>query len=285
MLYQIAYDFMMLGGNVALVSRKKKDLDDIALKLTNKCNNNTKAIGYDLNLKDHTKYESVIDLILKDFKHIDVLVNGAAGNFLAFAENLSYNAFKTVIEIDTLSTFYMSKLVFTKCFKKNYFNHINNNSTDLHSFESGCIINISANLHHLGTLMNSHAAAAKAGVDAITKSLALEFGPYKVRVNGICPGFIEGTEGFDRLSNPNANKNNNYKKNEDKNALSDIVNYIPVQRLGNRSDISNCFVFLASQSSNYITGQTIEVDGGQKSIMPNFIINYPGFIKYWKPKF
>jgi len=264
MLYQIALDFMLLGGDVALISRRGKELEKIAEELSNKTGR--KAKGYELNLKQHEKYDEVLNNILIDFQRIDLLVNGAAGNFLAFAEGLSYNAFKTVLEIDTLSTFYMSKLVYTKWMKKN----------------GGCIVNITANLHHLGTLMNSHAAAAKAGVDAITKTLALEFGPYGVRVNGVSPGFIEGTEGVDRLSKPNGKdgvKDNEKMKEE-------LSKKIPLQRLGTRNDVSNATLFLASDLASYMTGQTLEVDGAQKSILPNFLIGHPSFEKLWlKPKF
>lgn len=269
MLYQVAYDFLSLGGNVALISRRQEELNKVSNELM-KSVGKGKVKGYQLNLKDHTKYEEVVDYILKDFGSIDILVNGAAGNFLAFAENLSYNAFKTVLEIDTLATFYMSKIVFVKYMKAN----------------GGCIINISANLHHLGTLMNSHASAAKAGVDAITKTLALEFGPHKVRVNGVCPGYIEGTVGFERLSDPSASKENNYSTKTDENEfLKKSKELIPLQRFGTRSDISKAVLFLSSNASSYITAQTIEVDGGQKNIIPNLIVFSDKFNLIWKPKY
>ncbi len=183
MLYQPAYDFMRLGGKVALISRRLDLLEKVAEDLKQKTGSFAK--GYKLDLKKSTDadYSILIDEILKDFGRIDVLLNGAAGNFLSDAENLSQNAFKTILEIDTLGTFLMSKWVFSKYMKKN----------------GGRIINISASLHYLGTLLNSHAAAAKAGVDAITRTLALEWGPKGVRVNGVAPGAIEGTEGYDRL--------------------------------------------------------------------------------------
>lgn len=193
MLYQPALDFMRLGGKVALVSRRLDQLEKVAEDLKHKTGSFAK--GYKLDLKKATDpdYAKLIDQILNDFGRIDVLLNGAAGNFLADAENLSLNAFKTILEIDTLGTFLMSKWVYSKYMKKN----------------GGKIINISASLHYLGTLLNSHAAAAKAGVDAITKTLALEWGPKGVRVNGVAPGAIEGTEGFDRLMD--------FKKQSDKN--------------------------------------------------------------------
>lgn len=270
MLYKIAYDFLILGGKVALISRKEEELKVVSEKLVKETETSIDNVKYYvLNLKQPEKYEEILDKIILQYGSIDYLVNGAAGNFLSFAEDLSYNGFKTVLEIDTLSTFYMSKLVFSKFMKKN----------------GGNIVNISANLHHLGTLMNSHASAAKAGVDAITKTLALEFGPYKVRVNGVCPGFIEGTEGFKRLSDPDANKENQYKSSKnDGNLMENAVKYIPLMRFGNRSDVSNVVLFLFSDMSSYITAQTIEVDGGQKNIIPNFIVLNEKFQEIWKKK-
>lgn len=265
MLYQVALDFMTLGGDVALVSRRKKELDQVALDLTSKTNQ--KALGYELNLKKHEDYERVVDSILTDFKRIDFLVNGAAGNFLAFAEDLSYNGFKTVMEIDTLATFYMSKLVYTKWMKQN----------------GGSIVNISASLHYLGTLMQVHSSAAKAGVDAITRVLALEWAPHGVRVNGVSPGTIEGTEGFERLSNPSKGKNDKALA-----LVQDLKTSIPIQRLGKRNDVSNTVLYLLTDLSSFMTGQTLNIDGGQLATVPNHLLHFPGFKNTWtkqRPKF
>lgn len=119
---------------------------------------------------------------MKEHGKINILVNGAAGNFLAPFETLSPNAFRTVLMIDTVGTFLLSKYVNEHCFN-----------------QGGVIINITANLHYNGSLMQTHAGTAKAGVDALTKHMAVELGPKGVRVVGICPGFIGGTEGYDRL--------------------------------------------------------------------------------------
>jgi peroxisomal 2,4-dienoyl-CoA reductase len=260
MLYQAAHDFMKLGGNVALVSRKKEELEKIANDLISKTGG--KAKGYVLDLKKAVDkdYEALIDDILSDFKRIDILVNGAAGNFLAEAEHLSLNGFKTVIEIDTIGTFQMCKHVYRKWMNKN----------------GGNIINISATLHYLGTLMNVHASTAKAGVDAITKTLALEWGPKGVRVNGVAPGFIEGTEGFDRLIDI---------KVEKKVEKDDIKGLIPLQRFGNRKDVSNTILYLASDLSSYVNGQTIVVDGHVLGIFPNWLQMFPEFVRKWRAKF
>lgn len=262
MLYQAAHDFMKLGGKVALISRRLKELEQVASTLMQQTNSVAKGYQLDLKRGDEIQYKKVVDDILKDFRRIDILVNGAAGNFLAEAEKLSANAFKTVIEIDTIGTFLMSKHVYSKWMKQN----------------GGSIINISASLHYLGTLFNSHASAAKAGVDAITKTLALEWGPKNVRVNGIAPGTIEGTEGFDRLINPN-------KEKVSEKELNNFKQLVPLQRFGNRKDISNAVLFLSSDLASYITGQTILVDGGLFGIAPNWLPLNEDFKRYWTAKF
>jgi len=167
------------------------------------------------------------------FGKLDILVNGAAGNFLCAPEDLSPNGFKTVMEIDTIGTFYMSRSAFEPL--KN---------------SSGIIINMSATLHYLATHYQIHASAAKAGVDSITRSLALEWGKYGIRVNGIAPGPIENTEGFSRLAG-----------NSDE-VTAKVSETIPLRRTGKTVDIALTALFLASPAASYISGQTIVVDGG-----------------------
>lgn len=113
---------------------------------------------------------------MEEHGKIDILVNGAAGNFLCPFESLSKNAFNTVLMIDTVGTFLLSKYVNQYCFEK-----------------GGIIINISASLHYNGTALQTHSGTAKAGVDALTKHMAVELGPKGVRVVGISPGVIAGT--------------------------------------------------------------------------------------------
>ena len=231
-----------------------------------------KAKGYKTDVRKEEEIIKTVDNVLKDFGRIDILVNGAAGNFLSNSENLSSNAFKTVMEIDTLGTFLLSKSVYLKYFAKN----------------GGNIINISATLQTLGTLLLSHSSAAKAGVDALTKTLALEWGPKGVRVNGVAPGGVEETEGFDRLSDlakVNSKQNENKTTEGAKEQNDKIKDIIPLQRLAKRDDISNAVLFLASDASSYITGQTIIVDGGQLAVAPNWLIHFPEFVNNWKAKF
>ena len=112
-----------------------------------------------------------------------VLVNGAAGNLVCLAENLSPKGFGTVVDIDLKGTFNVSRAAFPFLRK-----------------QGGAVLNISATLQLLGTIGQSHASAAKAGIDALTRALAAEWGPAGVRVNGLAPGPVDGTEGVRRLT-------------------------------------------------------------------------------------
>src|SRR4030095_9820597 len=116
------------------------------------------------------------------FGKIDIVVNGAAGNFLCAANELSPNGFGTVVDIDLKGTFNVCRATFEQLKE-----------------HQGQILNISATLHYLGTPLQIHVSAAKAGVDALTRNLAVEWGAYGIRVNGIAPGPIEDTEGMKRL--------------------------------------------------------------------------------------
>ncbi|XP_031472504.1 uncharacterized protein LOC116244776 [Nymphaea colorata] len=143
----------------------------------------------------------------------------------------------TVLMIDTVGTFLLSKYTAELSMKK-----------------SGVILNISANLHYSGTALQAHSGTAKAGVDALTKHMAVEFGPRDIRVIGICPGPIQGTEGIDRL-NPKDVK---------------TEQLLPLQRLGTKLDVANACLFSASSAASYVTGSIIMVDGGSTLTQPNF---------------
>ena len=277
MLLQAAEDFMSLGGSVALLSRKPEELEKAANNLNSLFKSSVgKAKGYKADVRKTEELEKVVDQVIADFGRIDILINGAAGNFLSEAEMLSTNGFRTVIEIDTIGTFSLSRICYKKWFKKH----------------GGSIINISASLHYLGTLLQSHSSSAKAAVDAMTKTLALEWGPKGVRVNGVAPGAIEGTEGFGRLSDPaKANSKENLKSGgnkdqEDANKqIEEFKSIIPLQRIGNKKDVSNAILFLGSEAASYITGQTILVDGGQLPMAPNLLITNKQFRNMWRAKF
>lgn len=166
------------------------------------------------------------------FGSLDVLVNSAAGNFIAPAEDLSLNGFKTVMDIDVNGVFNMSRSAFP--FLK---------------ASKGSIINISAVLHFGATYWQTHACAAKAAIDSLTRQLALEWGVFGIRVNGIAPGPIADTPGFLKLTGTEENKKL-------------VESRVPLLRAGKGHEIGDASVFLSSSAATYVSGHTLIVDGG-----------------------
>lgn len=217
------------GARVSLVSRKLENLE-AAVKTIEDANGAAFAVACDV--RDFAAVQTAVDATIEKFGKIDIVVNGAAGNFLCAAEELSANGFGTVIDIDTKGTFNVCRAAFEQL-KQN----------------RGQILNISATLHYLGTPLQIHVSAAKAGVDAMTRNLAVEWGKHGIRVNGIAPGPIADTEGMKRLV-PEAIKEKLEKR-------------IPLQRFGLIKDIEDAAVFLCSDAASFISGETLVVDGGQ----------------------
>jgi peroxisomal 2,4-dienoyl-CoA reductase len=217
------------GASVALVSRKIDNLLPAA-QLINE--NGGTAIAVAADVRNPSEVEAAIAKTVEEFGKIDVVVNGAAGNFLCKAEELSPNGFGTVVDIDLKGTFNVCRAAFEQL-KAN----------------QGQILNISATLHYLGTPMQLHVSAAKAGVDALTRNLAVEWGRHGIRVNGIAPGPIEDTEGMKRLV-PEPIKEK-------------LKKGIPLGRFGRITDIETAALFLCSDAANFINGVTLVVDGGQ----------------------
>jgi len=175
----IALAFAAHGCDVAITSRTMEHLEPTVgeLRATGR-----RAIAKAADVRDPAAVTDVVNATVAELGRLDILVNGAAGNFICLAENLSPNGFGTVVDIDLKGTFHVSKAALP---------HLR--------AHGGSVVNISATLPYLGTMGQSHAAAAKAGIDSLTRTLACEWGPYAIRVNGIAPGPIEGTEGVRRL--------------------------------------------------------------------------------------
>lgn len=225
----IAQAFAAYGAKIAITSRKEENL--AAMKQT------IEAAGGECftvvaDVRDYEAVENAIAKTLEHYGQIDIVVNGAAGNFLAAADQLSANGFGTVVDIDTKGTFNVCRASFEELKRT-----------------KGQILNISATLHYLATPMQIHVSAAKAGVDAITRNLSVEWGRHGIRVNGIAPGPIEDTEGMKRLL-PEPLKEK-------------ITKRIPLGRFGKIKDIENAALFLTSDAASYINGVTLVVDGGQ----------------------
>ncbi|KAA1136355.1 hypothetical protein PGTUg99_027296 [Puccinia graminis f. sp. tritici] len=174
--------------------------------------------------------ERAVAKCISEYGRIDFVIAGAAGNFLCPIDQLSPNAFKSVVEIDLATLPHLKK---TK----------------------GSFISVSATLHYFGTPLQAHVSSAKAGVDALSQSVAVEFGPHGIRSNVIAPGPIGDTEGMSRLSTPESQKT--------------ILKNIPLQRFGTRGDIANAAVFLFSPAASYITGTILICDGGEHHTRPS----------------
>ena len=224
----IARAFAEHGAKLAIVSRKEENL--IAKKQFIE-ENGGECLALPADVRDYESIASAVDRTVERYGRIDIIVNGAAGNFLCAADQLSANGFSTVVDIDTKGTFNVCRAAF-----------------EILKESKGQILNISATLHYLATPFQIHVSAAKAGVDAITRNLSVEWGRYGIRVNGIAPGPIEDTEGMKRLVPPEV---------KDK-----IGKKIPVGRFGRIDDIENAALFLCSDAAAYINGVTLVVDGG-----------------------
>jgi peroxisomal 2,4-dienoyl-CoA reductase len=226
----IAAAYARLGADVAIVSRKRDVLDAAARELSAQTGREVLAIAADVRKPDDVA--AAVDATVSRFGKLDTLVNGAAGNFLAPAAALSPNAFRTVVEIDLCGTFNVARAAFEA----------------LQRAGDAFILNISATLHYHGTPLQVHASAAKAGVDAVTRNLAVEWGRFGVRVCGIAPGPIADTEGMKRLAPGDV--------------TAKMAAAIPAGRFGAIDEIAAAAVFLRSPAAAYITGHTLVVDGG-----------------------
>ncbi|KAJ7558157.1 hypothetical protein O6H91_04G028600 [Diphasiastrum complanatum] len=237
--FEVARQFGLHGASVVLMGRRPDVLQTAAESLRKESIQVEHVQGDVRSADDATR---AVEFVIESFGKIDILVNGAAGNFLSPAEGLSSNAFKTVIEIDTIGTFNMCKAAFPGLRR-------GGKGRDGADGEGGVIINITATLHYGATWYQSHASAAKAAVDSLTRSLSLEWGPdYGIRTAGIAPGPIANTIGMQKLG-----------------ALvseEDRLKNIPLRRMGKTWDIAMAALFLASRAGSWISGETLVVDGG-----------------------
>jgi NAD(P)-dependent dehydrogenase (short-subunit alcohol dehydrogenase family) len=220
------------GARVTVISRDPRKVEDTVSTLSG-LRDDAEVLGFPCDVRD---YEGVADALAKThdaFGPLDIVVSGAAGLFIAPAEKMSANAFKTVVDIDLNGTFHVLRAAY-----------------DLSRKPSASFINISAPQASAPYWGQAHACAAKAGVNMLTKSLAYEWAAHGLRVNAIVPGPIEGTEGVNKFSAaPELDQ-----------LLRDSV---PSGRYGSVDDIANMALFLASDISAYINGEIIRVDGGQ----------------------
>jgi citronellol/citronellal dehydrogenase len=223
----IALELASLGATVIICGRTSSTLASV-------CNGATNIHAELLNIRDRPQCYRVIAKIIKDFGKITHLVNNAGGQFYSPAEFISGNGFDSVVSLNLIGTWNVTKAVFDLWMRDN---------------GGGAVVSILMNMKN-GYPGMAHSGAARAGVENLTKSLAVEWGSsYNIRLNCVAPGTIKGS-GLQKYPS------------EVKNELLKVHWQNPIGRLGNENEISAPVVFLLSKAASYITGTTLYVDGG-----------------------
>jgi peroxisomal 2,4-dienoyl-CoA reductase len=217
------------GAQIAIASRNQERLEATTAELAGE--------GIDMHfgvcdVRDAGAVREVISGVLDRYERLDIVVNNAAGNFPAPMTNISPNGFKAVVDIDLLGTYNVSRTAFDAYLGDH----------------GGNIVNISAPFELRGVALQAHVAAAKAGVDSLTRTCAVEWGPYGIRVNAIAPGAIGATEGMRRFAEVVPSTEETRPSN-------------PVGLLGHGSDIAHLALFLCTRAARFVSGQVIAVDG------------------------
>lgn len=227
--------FMELGAQVAISSRDLEKLQNTAKELETETGGTCLAVQCDV--RYYEQVEAMLQQVLKAYGKVDVLLNNAAGNFISPTERLSANAFDTVIDIVLKG----SKNC-TLAFGKHWIDTKQTAST---------ILNIVTTYAFTGSAYVVPSAAAKAGVLAMTRSLAVEWAKYGIRTNAIAPGPFPTKGAWDRLLPGNLAEK------------FDMSKKVPLKRLGNHQELANLAAYLVSDFSGYINGEVIVIDGGE----------------------
>ena len=226
----IARRYAENGARIGLIGRTNEKLDAAVDELRRA---GGEASAHPADVRDYDALAAAIRSAREAHGEIDLVVCGAAGNFPAPALGMSANGFKAVVDIDLLGTFNTCRAVFE---------HLRR--------PGASIINISATQAFTPMPLQAHVCAAKAGVDMLTKCLAIEWGPQGVRVNSIAPGAVDETEGMRRLApTPDIRKQ--------------LTRAIPAGRFATKDEIADLALFLSSDAAKFITGAVVVCDGGQ----------------------
>ena len=215
--------FVELEGTVLGTGTKTEKLDEIKKKFSN-----IKVKKFDIS--DHSRIEEFIDNVTLELGGLDILINNAGVNMDNLSLRMKDEEWKKVIDINLTSTFLLTKHSIKKMLKNKF----------------GRIINITSIVGHSGNLGQANYSASKAGIIGMSKSLAIEYAKKNITINCVSPGFIQTS-----MTENIAEKVKLF-----------LTSRIPMGRLGTGEDVSNCVAFLSSESSSYITGETIHVNGG-----------------------
>lgn len=225
----IARAFARAGARMGVASRRPEKVEAACQALAGAAG---PAFGRSFDVRDAAAVAAGLADFAAAAGPIDVLVSGAAGNFPAMAMDMTPNGFKAVVDIDLLGTYNVMRGAWPHLRKP-----------------GASVVSISAPQAVIPMAMQAHVCAAKAGVDMITRSLAIEWGPDGVRINSVIPGPIDGTEGMARLA-------------PDAAARARVIAGVPLRRMGTPDDVAGLCLFLASGAAGYVTGAVIPADGG-----------------------
>jgi len=228
----MATRFAELGANLVITSRREDVINDAAKELRKL---KGKVIAIPCDVRDPDQVESMVDQTVKDLGSIDILLNNAAGNFISPTEKLSPNAFKTVIDIVLNGTFHCTQAA-GKVMRKN---------------KSGIILNIVTTYAWTGSGYVVPSACAKAGVLAMTRSLAVEWAKYGIRTVAIAPGPFPTKGAWSRLAPPGLGIEKKMKAR------------VPLKRVGEHIELANLASYLVSDQASYINGEVVTIDGGE----------------------
>ena len=236
----IAKRFKAAGATVVIISRSEDKIAAAAKEVGDGC------IGIAADVRDYAAIEASLKRTHEAFGDIDIVLSGAAGNFVAPALGMSANGFKTVVDIDLIGTFNVLRASF-----------------EFLRRPGASLISITAGQAERASLYQAHVCAAKAGINMLTKCLALEWGPAGVRVNAISPGPIAETEGMARLAPTDE-------------AEARVKSRNPMRRYGLKDEIADMAIFLSSPQAAYVNGAIIPVDGGSGAgdASGNALMNY-----------
>ncbi|PGG98721.1 peroxisomal 2,4-dienoyl-CoA reductase [Blastomyces parvus] len=235
-----------LGANAFILGRNVEKTEGMAKDIAT-ARPGAKVIGQGgVDVRSFDSLKSAAERCVKELGAIDFVIAGAAGNFLASIDQLSVNAFKSVMDIDVLGSYNTLKATLPYLLESAA-KHPSDGVTPSPTGTGGRIIFVSATIHYTGIPLQTHVAVAKAGVDSLSNNVAIEYGPRGINSNIISPGPIGGTEGMQRLS-----------RAED--AKSRIAG-IPSGRWGTVKEIADATIYVFSDAGNYVNGANIVVDG------------------------
>ncbi|KAJ4021192.1 peroxisomal 2 4-dienoyl-CoA reductase sps19 [Fusarium irregulare] len=258
-----------LGANACIIGRSVEKTESAAKEIA-KVRPGAKVLGIGgVDVRNFDALKAAADRCAEELGGIDYVICGAAGNFIAPISKLSPNGFKAIMDIDALGTFNTVKATISYLLESA---SKNPNLSPGDGTSGGRLISVSATFHYTGYPLMAPASAAKAAVDSIMASVALEYGPFGINANSIAPGGVEGSEGMERLGSSQV-------------STKERTDPIPSGRWATGRDISDATVYMLSDAGHHVNGTSLVVDGGgwrrhagfQLGVDPG--VKYPEFLR------